>query len=154
MKKFAIIAIVIILLVVTGAVRAEGIVLTEELVKKFIDVYPEFDKLSKEIAKLNEKKPDNEEKTKLVMATMEKRTALVKEKGWEDEGDFISFKPRIIPIMTSFTLKEKVKKIPAQGRKAMEDAIKDLQKDYSQEEITVMMKYEKQIRQLGFIQKT
>lgn len=154
MKKFAILSTIVMLFAVTGVARAEGIVLTEELVKKFTDVYPEYDKLTKEIAKLNEKKPDSKEKIAQVRATMEKRTALVKEKGWEDDADYISLMPRIIPIMSSFTLKAKVNKIPAQGRKAMEDAIKDLQKDFTPEEIAVMTKYEKLIRQLGIVPKS
>lgn len=135
------------MLYVTPETQASTIVLTEEVVTRYEDTYPEMWKVTKELDKIG-KMPASDERTKKSLELIEKRTEILKTKGWADFWEYQDTMARITQALIPLIVLEKFANASEQDRQKAEDTVTEqlMAKDYSEDEIRTLIQHLPKLR--------
>ena len=127
---------------VTLGAQSTTIVLTEDVVTRYEETYPEIWKLTMQLDKIG-KMPESDEKTSKNLEIIGKRDEILKEKGWADFWEYMDTRGRIMEAFIPLKVLEKFANSLEQDRKKAEDTVMRhlKEKDYSEEEIMTLIQH-------------
>ncbi len=123
----------------TASLRAEPVVLTEDVLKRYMAIFPSYMRITLELdgtSKMREGAAKEAKVTELI----EKRNALLTANGWEDFSEYMEVDARVVRAMTPLGILEKLKNAPEPDRKKAEDTVALQLQDYTPEEIALVKK--------------
>jgi hypothetical protein len=149
MKQIIIVVAACSMLCVTPETQASTIVLTEEVVARYEDTYPEIWKVTKELDKIG-KIPAADERTKKSLELIEKRADILKTKGWADFWEYQDTMARIMHAIIPLSVLEKFANSSEQDRKKAEDTVMEqlVDKDYAEDEIRTLIQHLPKLRKM------
>ncbi|HMY45936.1 MAG TPA: hypothetical protein PKX74_10680 [Leptospiraceae bacterium] len=123
----------------TASLRAEPVVLTEDVLKRYMAIFPSYMRITLELdgtSKMREGAAKEAKVTELI----EKRNALLTANGWEDFSEYMEVDARVVRAMTPLGILEKLKNASEPDRKKAEDTVAAQLQDYTPEEIALVKK--------------
>jgi hypothetical protein len=126
---------------------SEGILLTENFIVRFLNTFPNYYKLLKNLQSVSENSSiSEEEKAEQVREIASNRNKLILKKGWASEEEYSNVYQKISRYLTPIYLKIKFSRLNPDMARRSEETFRQQLKGLNRAEINTLSKYAEKIR--------